>query len=268
MSETRYERIGDVGILRLANAARLNPLTQALQVELRAHLAQVREDVGVRSLLLTGEGKAFCVGADLGGMSASHADTRSLGERTADKMEAQSNPLIEELRALPVPVVCALNGAAAGAGVGLALAADVVIAARSAYFYLPFLTRLGIVPDLGTTWFLERLVGRGRALGLALLGDRLSAEDAARWGLVWACVDDAALGDESLALARRLARLPAHAAMEARRGFEAAASNPLADQLRYEAQRQRELIDRPEFAEGVRAFMEKREPLFPARSAA
>jgi 2-(1,2-epoxy-1,2-dihydrophenyl)acetyl-CoA isomerase len=267
MSETRYERLGEVGILRIANASRLNPLTQTLQVELREQLARLRDDTAVRALLLTGEGKTFCVGADLGSMNASHGDTRTLGQRTAETMLAQSNPLIEELRELPVPVVCALNGAAVGAGVGLALAADVVIAARSAYFYLPFVPRLGIVPDLGTTWFLERLVGRGRALGMALLGDRLSAEDAARWGLIWACVDDAALGDESLALARRLARLPAHGVTEARRAFDAAATNPLAAQLGYEAERQRELIDKPEFAEGVRAFMEKREPLFPAREA-
>jgi 2-(1,2-epoxy-1,2-dihydrophenyl)acetyl-CoA isomerase len=185
--------------------------------------------------------------------------------RTADAMAELSNPLIEELRALPIPVVCALNGATAGAGVGLALASDLVVAARSAYLYLPFLPRLGIVPDLGTTWFLERLTGRGRAMGLALLGERLSAEDAVRWGLAWACVDDTALPTEALTLARRLARLPAGAALEARRAFDAAAGNTLAAQLAYEAQRQRELIDRPEFAEGVSAFMEKREPTFSAR---
>ncbi len=266
MSELQCERDGDVAIIRIANPSRMNPLTQALQIELRAELTRLRADPSVRALLLTGQGKAFCVGADLSSMNATNGDARTLGQRTADTMVEQSNPMIEDLRTLPFPVVCALNGAAAGAGVGLALAADVVVAARSAYFYLPFLPKLGIVPDLGTTWFLERLVGRARATGLALLGERLSAEDAARWGVVWACVDDAALADEALAMARRLARLPALAALEARRAFDAAASNGLAAQLAYEAQRQHELIDRPEFAEGVRAFMEKREASFPSRT--
>lgn len=266
MSELNCERDGDVAIVRIANPTRLNPLTLAMQVALRAQLAELRADASVRALLLTGEGKAFCVGADLSGMKASPGEQRTLGQQTADAMEVQSNLLIAELREMPMPVVCALNGAAAGAGVGLALAADVVIAARSAYFYLPFLPKLGIVPDLGTSWFVERLVGRARATGMALLGERLSAEEAARWGLVWACVDDAALADESLSVARRLARLPAHAALEARRVFDSAASNTLPAQLQHEADRQRELIDLPEFAVGVRAFMEKREPVFPPRT--
>lgn len=262
----RLERDGDVALAIFENPTRLNPLTTAFQQELRAVLRQVREDHGIRALVLTGEGRAFCVGADLSSMGPSgEADGRSLGERTAEWMRELGNKLILELRELPVPVVAAVNGACAGAGVGVALAADVVLAARSAYFYLPFIPKLGIVPDLGTTWFVERLVGRGRALGLTLLGDRLPAEQAAAWGLVWACVDDAALRDEALAIAHRLATLPAHGAIEARRACDAAASNTLAEQLAYEADRQRELLDRPSFGEGVRAFLEKREPRFPGR---
>lgn len=261
----RFERDGDVGVIRLVNAARLNPLSVPMQVAVRAALSQVRADASYRAVLLTGEGKGFCVGADLSGMGRPADDTRSLGTWTADMMAEHSNPLVLDLRAMPVPVVCGLNGAAAGAGVGLALAADIVVAARSAYFLMPFVPKLGLVPDLGSTWFLERLVGRARATALTLLGDRLGAEDAARWGLVWACVDDAALHEESLALARRLARLPAHGIVETRRAYEFAASQGLAEQLAYEAGRQREMIDSPEFAEGVRAFAEKREPVFAPR---
>lgn len=166
---------------------------------------------------------------------------------------------------MPIPVVSAVNGAAAGAGVGVALAGDVVLVARSAYFYLPFMPRLGIVPDLGTTWFLERLVGRACAVGMALLGERLSGEQAAKWGLVWACVDDANLRAEGMAVAQRLARPPSHGVCEIRGIYEAAASQSLIAQLALEAERQRELIDRPDFAEGVRAFLEKREPVFTRR---
>ncbi len=265
MSAMQFERHGDVAVIRLTNAARLNPLSLAMQIELRELLARVRTDTSVRALLLTGEGKGFCVGADLAGMGPQAGDQRSLGNWTADMMQEHSNRLVQELRELPVPVVCALNGAAAGAGVGLALSADVVIAARSAYLLLPFVPKLGIVPDLGSTWFLSRLLGRARATALTLLGDRLSAEEAQHWGLIWSCVDDAALPDEALSLANRLARLPAHAIGEARRALDAADTHTLSEQLAYEADRQRELIDRPEFFEGVRAFLEKREPTFPPR---
>jgi 2-(1,2-epoxy-1,2-dihydrophenyl)acetyl-CoA isomerase len=118
------------------------------------------------------------------------------------------------------------------------------------------------VPDLGTTWFLQQLVGRGRAAALTLLGDRLGAEKAEQWGVIWACVDDAALRDDAMKIARQLSKLPAHAALETRRAYEAAARNDLRAQLQYEAERQRELLDRPEFDEGVRAFLEKRDPDF------
>ena len=266
MSDTdilQFERHDDVALLRFNIPQRLNPLTADLQHALRAELARLRTDTTVRALMLTGGGKAFCVGADLGSMTPPGG--ASLGAQTADAMEALSNRVIEDLRSLPFPVVSAVNGPCAGAGVGVALAADVVIAARSAYFYLPFMPRLGIVPDLGTTWFLDRFVGRARATALALLGDRLPAEQAVQWGLIWSCADDAALLDEALALARRLAQLPAHAAPEIRRASDAAGANTLLEQLHYEASRQRELIDRPEFREGVRAFLEKRDPVFPPR---
>jgi len=257
------ERQGDVAWLRLNIPQRLNPLAQPLQVALRAQLAALREDRSVCALVITGVGKAFCVGADLGAMRP--PSDKSLGEQTADTMQALSNRLIEDLRSLPFPVVSAVNGPCAGAGVGVALAADIVVAAQSAYFYLPFMPRLGIVPDLGSTWFLQRSAGRARAVGLSLLGERLPAQQALDWGLIWACVPDDQLAAQAQALALRLAQLPAHAAQEIRRTYDHAEGATLPEQLHYEASRQRELIDRPEFAEGVRAFLEKREPKFPPR---
>jgi len=158
--------------------------------------------------------------------------------------------------------VAAVNGPCAGAGVGLALAADIVLAAHSAYFFLSFMPRLGIVPDLGSTWFLERFVGRPRAVAMSLLGERIGAEQAAQWGLVWASVPDDQLQGQALAMAQRLAALPSHAAPAIRQVFDSAARQDLGTQLRHEADRQCELIDRPEFHEGVRAFLEKREPDF------
>lgn len=257
------QRHGEVLVLSLNIPSRLNPIARPLQQALRARLAALREDRGVAALVLTGAGKAFCVGADLSSTGGdAQAGGGSLGERSFAVMESLSNRIIEDLRTLPQPVVCAVNGPAAGAGVGIALAGDIVLAARSAYFYLPFMPRLGIVPDLGTTWFLERLVGRARAVGLSLLGDRLSAEQAAQWGLIWACVEDEALATQALAVAQRLAKLPAHAAREIRAAYDAAARHTLVEQMRYEASRQRELLDGPAFAEGVRAFLEKREPVF------
>jgi 2-(1,2-epoxy-1,2-dihydrophenyl)acetyl-CoA isomerase len=259
----RYEREGDLAIAVLANQEKLNPMSEAFLEGLLAVLETVRQDLSVRALLIMGEGKAFCVGADLAGFAPVAGDARSEGNRIGDMMDALCNRVVRELQSLPVPVLCAVNGAAAGAGVGLALAADLTIAARSAYFYLPFVPRLGIVPDMGTSWFIAQRIGQARALGLTLLGDRLPAEQAVQWGLIWASVDDAQLRTEAIALARRLARLPTHGATETRNAYAAAARNALPEQLNYETQRQRELIGRPEFAEGVAAFGERREPVFP-----
>lgn len=259
-----YAADDGVATLTLNLPGKLNPIALDLQHALREAIARVRDDLNVRAVVLTGAGKAFCVGADLSALRPIEGD-QSLGEQTAHWMQSVSHPLLEELRALPVPVVCAINGAAAGAGVGLALAGDVVLAARSAYFYLPFLPRLGIVPDIGCTWFLPRLVGPARAMGMSLLDERLPAERAAQWGLIWACVDDEALQTEAKHIAQRLAGLPAHAVVEARRAFEASARHTLAEQLHYESERQRALIDGPSFAEGVAAFLEKRAPEFRGR---
>jgi 2-(1,2-epoxy-1,2-dihydrophenyl)acetyl-CoA isomerase len=260
-----YEASDDIATLTLNYPEKLNPIAIPLQEELRDALARLADDRSIRCAILTGAGRAFCVGADLSGMGADPSDQRSRGERSHDMMTRISNPIIMALRQLSVPVVAAVNGPAAGAGVGIALACDLVVAARSAYFYLPFMPRLGIIPDLGTTWFLPRLVGSARAMGMSLLGERLTAEQAAAWGLIWSCVEDEALPREAHTLARRLAALPVHAVTEIRAALAASATNGLPEQLRYEATRQRDLLDGAPFAEGVAAFQEKREPKFPGR---
>ncbi len=259
-----YELEDGVATLTLNLPAKLNPIAKDLQAELRDALARVTDDKAVRAVVLTGAGKAFCVGADLSAMHAP-GDGKTLGEETADWMQSLSHPLISGLCNLPVPVVCAVNGPAAGAGVGLALAADVTLAARSAFFYLPFLPKLGISPDLGCTWFIPRSIGRARAMGMALLDERVSAEKAAQWGLIWDCVDDDVLLSEARKAAQRLAKLPAHAVQEARSAFAASERHTLDEQMHYESERQRELIDKPSFGEGVAAFLQKRPPVFPGR---
>lgn len=255
-----------IATLTLRHPSKPNPLSMPLQRDLLALLRQLRDDRSVRAVVLTAAGKAFCVGADLEEMQQASSAHASLGAWTADFMAELTNPIVLALRELPVPVVCAVNGAAAGAGAGLAMAGDLLVMAQSSYLYLPFIPKLGIVPDMGSTWLLPRRLGRQRAVALTLLGDRLPAQQAVDWGVAWACVPDAGLHDEAMVLARRLAKLPAGAALEARRAYEAAEHNGLAQQLDYERSRQRELIDRPDFREGVRAFLEKRDPVFPPRS--
>lgn len=268
LEHIHLEHDGDVAIITLDNPGRRNALSRPMQEGLVALIAEVRRSPGIRAVLLTAAGNAFCAGADLVSNGIPPGDEHlTRGQSTRKVMMDMSNPIISQLRELPVPIVCALPGVCAGAGIGIALAADVVIAARSAFFYLPFMHRLGIVPDLGTSWFMEKLAGRARATALTLLGDRLPAEKAEQWGVIWSCVDDAVLRESALAVARRLARLPAHAALETRRCYEAASHNGLDAQMQYEADRQAELIDLPAFDEGVSAFLEKREPDF-SRAAA
>ncbi|WP_326536073.1 enoyl-CoA hydratase-related protein [Pseudorhodoferax sp.] len=259
-----YTRTDAVAVVTLNDPERLNPVTEALCLALLDVLAEVRRDKRVRALLLTAAGRLFSAGGDLNS-SAFHGARGSRGARTAENLRRRTTPLIAGLRELPVPIVVGLNGGVSGGGVGLALAGDVLLAARSAYFHLPFIRKLGIVPDYGATWFLERRLGQFRALALALTGERLPAEKAEQWGLVHACVDDDALPQAALAMARQLARLPAHGVREARAAFDAARRNDLRTQLDYEADRQRELLDLPTLDEGVAAFFEKREPAFPPR---
>ena len=259
-----YEVENGVATITLNLPSKLNPIARDLQVELRDTLARASEDKSVRAVVLTGAGKAFCVGADLS-VIGTPEDGKTIGDQTAEWMQSLSHPIISGLHNFPVPVVCAVNGPAAGAGVGLALAGDVVLATRSAYFYLSFLPKLGLVPDLGCTWLLPRLVGSARAMGMALLDQRLSAEKAAQWGLIWDCIDDDLLLLEAQKTAQRLANLPAHAILEARKAFAASERHTLDEQLHYESERQRELLMKPTLAEGVEAFLQKRPAVFPGR---
>lgn len=252
-----------VATLSLNRPASRNAFNPDLLRELRAALAEVAARRDIRCLLLTGKGASFCAGADLALQVG--GDRQAIARAGAQQQRDWINTIVTDLGALPFPSIAAVNGSAAGAGASLALACDVVIAARSSFFLFPFMPRLGIVPDMGATWFLPRLIGKARAMALSLIGDRLPAEQAAEWGLVWRCVDDATLMDEARALAGRLARGPAHAAPELRRAFEVAEDHDLVAQLDYEAQRQSELLARDEFDEGVRSFLEKREPRFPPR---
>ncbi|MCQ4322474.1 enoyl-CoA hydratase-related protein [Stutzerimonas stutzeri] len=261
-----YERIQlavDDGIatLTLDQPKTMNAMSEPLQQEVMSALDEMGTNAAIKALIITGAGRAFCSGADLGAMSPD-SDGSALGTRVKQQMEELSNPLALKLRALPFPVVSAVNGAAAGAGASIALAGDVVVAGQSAYFLFPFIPKLGILPDLGATWLLPRLIGRAKAMAVSLLGERMYGEEAVREGLIWKCVADEALHSEAMATARRLAAGPSHAAPELRKAFDQADTATLAEQLAYEAQRQQELIDRPTFQEGVRAFLEKRDPKF------
>ncbi len=266
----QYNVSDGIATLTLDDGGRMNPLSPQLLKGCLDALEAVRADTRVRVLVLAANGRGFCSGADLPTMgaelAASHTSgSPSLGEQTARLMDELGHSLVLGLRTLPVPVLCAMHGAVAGGGVGLVLACDVVVAARSSYFYLPFAPALGLVPDMGSAWFMQRAIGRARSLALTLLGDRLSGERAEQWGLVWSCVDDAALDDDVARVAKRLAALPAHSLQEARALLSHAERAELPAQLDYERDRQRELIDRPEFAEGVQAFLQRRSPVFGGR---
>lgn len=263
-----FEVTGGVAVATLNEGERMNPLSESLQAGMLDALDRVRNDKSIRALVLTGRGRGFCSGADLKDFSRRAAEMPqgdSLGSYVGRMMAETGNPLFLGLRTLPVPVVCAVNGAAAGGGFGLALAGDVVIAARSAFFYSPFVPALGIVPDYAAVWIGARTVGRARTAGLMLTGRKLAAEKAAEWGLIWDCVDDDKLQDEAMAVARQLAELPAHAIIETRALLDAAERNTLPDQLELERQRQAALIDGESFAEGMRAFAERHKPKFRGR---
>lgn len=258
---------GAVCTLTLQRPRRFNALSTELVAALQGALALVAARDDVRALVLTGAGPAFCSGADLAGgnLSADPADPAALqqvGERVRDSLLTQFNPLVQQLAELPQATVCAVNGMTAGGGVGLALACDIVLAARSAQFVQVFAPRLGLVPDCGVTWQLPRTVGNARALALALLGDALSAEEAERIGLIWRAVDDAALPEEAQRLARRLAANPSHVNRQVKSALQSAAGHSLAEQLALEAELQGQCAAEPSFLEGVAAFLNKREPEF------
>ncbi|MEM5278556.1 2-(1,2-epoxy-1,2-dihydrophenyl)acetyl-CoA isomerase PaaG [Cupriavidus taiwanensis] len=247
---------GPVAVITLNRPDKLNSFTRAMHQALQQALDHV-EAGGARALLLTGAGRGFCAGQDLADLDFTPGHMTDLGEL----IDTWFNPLIRRLQALPLPVVAAVNGTAAGAGANLALACDMVLAARSASFIQAFV-KIGLAPDSGGTWLLPQRIGMARALGLAMTGERLSAEDAEAWGLVWQTMDDPLLPEQALALATHLAAQPTRALAAIKRAMYASATATLDAQLDLERDLQRELGQSADYAEGVNAFLAKRAPHF------
>lgn len=250
-----------VAVLTLNRPDRLNSFNDRMHQEVRAALDLIeagRHDGSVRVLVLTGAGRGFCAGQDLSDRSVAP------GEAAPDlgaSVEKNYKPLVLRLRALEMPVIAAVNGVAAGAGANLALACDLVFAARSASFIQAF-SKLGLIPDTGGTWILPRLLGPARALGLTLLGEKLPAEQAEAWGLIWKCVDDDALMPTVLALASRLAQGPTFGYAQTKRAIWASSTQDFEAQLDLERDLMSVCGRSEDYREGVAAFIEKRDPLF------
>jgi 2-(1,2-epoxy-1,2-dihydrophenyl)acetyl-CoA isomerase len=257
-----FEVADGVARLTLNRPDRLNSFNTVMHAEVRAALASLRDDTSdgsrARVLVLSGAGRGFCAGQDLGDRAVSPGGAAAdLGE----SIEKNYKPLVMMLRSLPLPVIGAVNGVAAGAGANIALACDLVVATRSASFIQSF-SKLGLVPDSGGTWSLPRLVGTARAMGLALLGDKVSAEQAAQWGLIWCCVDDAEFSGAVDALARQLAVAPTQGLARTKQAIYESWGRTLEQQLDVERDAQRDLGRTADYAEGVAAFTEKRTPRF------
>jgi 2-(1,2-epoxy-1,2-dihydrophenyl)acetyl-CoA isomerase len=251
---------GGIAHLTLNRPDKLNSFNSRMHTEVQQALQTLPES-GARVLVLTGAGRGFCAGQDLGERTMAPG---AKGVDLGDSIGNFYNPLVLALNDLPMPVIAAVNGVAAGAGANIALACDLVIAARSASFVQAF-AKLGLVPDSGGTWILPRLVGQARALGLTLLGNKLPAETAAAWGMIWQCVDDAELGPTVDALAKALAAAPTRGLASTKALIRGSWQYPLTGQLNIERDAQRELGRSADYAEGVAAFGEKRTPRFTGR---
>lgn len=268
MSEVfiEIEQHGAVRLLRLNRPQALNAFTAAMLGQLRQALEAAAGDAAVRCVLITGAGRAFSAGQDLADPHV--APSREPGAAPKDighMLDHYYIPLALRLRSLPVPVVAAVNGVAAGAGANVALACDLVLAAESASFVQAF-SRIGLVPDCGGTWLLPRLVGRAKALELALLGDKLRAADAARLGLIARAVPDAELMDAAMGVAQKLAGMPTRALVETRRAMDEALRLDFESALMREAMLQSQLGFAHDYLEGTAAFLDKRQPQFKDRA--
>lgn len=256
----RLEVAAGIARITLDRPDKLNAFTRTMHAHLREVLDRVEADETVRTVVVAGAGRGFCAGQDLADLSFELGSMTDLGQL----IEENFNPLIRRIRALPKPVIARVAGIAAGAGASLALACDLVIAGRSASFLQAFVN-IGLLPDSGSTWFLPQRVGHARAMGLAMLGERLGAERAEQWGLIWKCVDDEALDAEVEGLAGRLAAMPTRALGAIKQAVNGAQTNTLDRQLDLERDLQHELGASHDYSEGVNAFLEKRRPDFRGR---
>ena len=247
-------------VVTLNRPDRLNSFSESLHAALMAALVAAEADNECRALILTGAGRGFCAGQDLSDGVYKPGETPDL----SSTIERLYNPLIRKLRNFPMPVICAVNGVAAGAGANIALACDIVLAARSAKFVQAF-AKLGLVPDSGGTWFLPRLVGSARARGLALLAEPVTAEQAEAWGMIWKTVDDAGLMDDACRLATHFSAQPTFGLGLIKRALDASETNDLDQQLDLERDLQGQAGRTPDYIEGVTAFFEKRPPRFAGR---
>lgn len=256
---------GAVQTLTLNRPAALNAFTAELLTLLRQALDSAAADASVRAVVITGAGRGFCAGQDLNDpMTRPHPTPDAPDQHFGALLDKFYQPLALRLSSMPVPVLCAVNGVAAGAGANFALGCDLVVAAQSASFIQAF-SRIGLLPDCGGTWLLPRLVGRAKALQLALLGDKLGAEEAQRIGLIAQCVPDADLAATVQSLAQKLAAMPTRALAQTRQAFDRAMQLDFDEALRIECQAQTELGRSFDFQEGVDAFLQKRKPAFQDR---
>lgn len=242
----------------------LNSMSIGLCHDLIEAIESAQSDHGVAVVVITGSGRGFCAGADLAQPALDGADPRDEPVDVPKLMDLHFNPVVRAVYACSVPTIARVNGVAGGGGFGLAMACDIAIAARSASFVSTFGPKLGIVPDIGTTWHLSRRAGRARALGIALLGERISAAQAAEWGLIYAAVDDDALDDETARIAGILRGSSAEASVRIRQAIDVAPEHSLSEHLDVEREHQRVLAPL-NLGEGIAAFLAKRPPQFPGR---
>jgi 2-(1,2-epoxy-1,2-dihydrophenyl)acetyl-CoA isomerase len=264
MSDILEKEVSESGVLtlRMNRPDVLNSLNSDIVFVLIDALNNAAEDDNVRAIVLTGNGRGFCAGADLAGGNWPSEEGMTPGDITANSMEIGFNPLVRAVVDSPKPVITAINGVAAGGGVGLALSGDLVLAAESAKFRLVFAPQLGIIPDVGASWLVPNLVGRARANGLALLGDDLSAKKAQEWGMVWEVHPDDQLVAKAQEYAARMAQGSITGIKATVRAHDKAMLQSIHDQLDFEKEEQRHYTNQPVFFEGVRAFIEKRKPNF------